>query len=122
MSGTRGVSLAVLILCLSLGFSVMAGLGIGSDAGVQLTSGLGEQQKQVTGETSDISSQGGGEDFSSQSTGGIQTLNTLRILVVHTSSALQYNGVPRPIADAIQAVVDLSFVLAILFAVIRVKP
>lgn len=122
MSGTRGVSLAVLILCLSLGFSVMAGLGIGSDAGVQLTGGLDQEREEVTGDMSDVESQGGGEDFSSQSTGGVQTLNTLRVIVVHTSAALQANGVPRPIADAIQAVMDLAFVLALLYAVIRVKP
>ncbi len=60
MSGTRGVSLAVLILCLSLGFSVMAGLGIGGDSGVQLTGGLDSERKEVTGEMSDVESQGGG--------------------------------------------------------------
>ncbi len=122
MSGTRGVSLAVLVLCLSLGFSVMGGLGIGADSGVQLTGGLGDEREEVTGDMGDIESQGGGDDFSEQSTGGVDTLNSLRIIVVHTSGALQANGVPRPIADAIQVVIDLAFALALLYAVIRVKP
>jgi hypothetical protein len=123
MTTLRGVSLAVFVLCVSVSFALVAGLGLTAQAGVGLDPGLSEERERVQDGFQDPESATSDDagSFVGLATGALKVVDTLRILILHTSAGLQNLGVPRPIADALQLVMDVAFVLAILALMLRFK-
>jgi hypothetical protein len=119
---SRGVSLAIGVMMISFAFTTFAALGLSEQAGVGISPGIEDSREQAQSQAEDPQATGGGGDsFVGLATGGIQTLNALRLVIVNTSQALQNLGVPTPIASTIQAVVRLAFVLTLLYTIVRVK-
>lgn len=123
MPTTRGVSLVVFIFCVSIAFGLLAGLGINDEAQAGVSPGISEERKTVqegVSEPQSSSTEDAGS-FVGLATGALSTLDTLRILVFQTATGLENIGVHPVVAVAIQRVVRLSFVLAIVAVLLRFK-
>lgn len=119
---SRGVSLAVGVMVISLAFTTFIALGLADQAGVGLSPGIEDTREEAQGQAENPQATGGGGDsFVELATGGIRTLNAFRLVIVNTSQALQNLGVPPASATTIQAVVWLGFILTLLYAIVRVK-
>lgn len=123
MTTLRGVSLAVFVFAAVVSFSMLGALGVADQAGVGMSPGLNSEKKTVDEGISDPESSNSENagSFVGLATGALQVIDTLRILILHTSSGLQNLGIPRAIADGIQVVMDLAFVLALLALMLRFK-
>lgn len=123
MPTTRGVSLVVFIFCVSVAFGLMTGLGVDDRAQAGVNPGIAEEREEVqqgVSEPESSSTEDAGS-FVGLATGALKTLDTLRILVFQTATGLENMGVNPAVAGAIEAVVRLSFVLAIVAVLLRFK-
>jgi hypothetical protein len=113
---SKGLNLAVAVFCLALAFSLVAGIGFLSAAGVS-------GGPAIAGQGDDVAEEVGGnqsaDDFGAQGTADI-TLTPITVamafytLILDTSTALQWIGLPQAAADIIELFVRMGFGLFIL--------
>lgn len=110
----RGIKLAVIVMCVGLAFGILTPwfgwVGVNPQPGVDT-----QQEQDELNETSGQGS-GGSSDFGIVRA-AVNSINAIRGVVGEVGSGLVNLGMPRPIADAVQAIVGVAIGIAIVFLV-----
>lgn len=116
MTQTKGIRVALFILCFSLALNIIGGLGMGEVVGHDVDTGLDGEEIQ---EREGISDPSGGEPsgdsggFIDYASGAIDTVQSLSFLVGGTYQALKALDAPESIAVSVQIAVNVGFALGI---------